>query len=883
MDTEHTDMVWRKYGRSLWKFAGSYGLGIALMLILLVLTFAGTLHQVRLSSSMGPEAAIESFFGAPYVLIPLGGEHSLISLPLPGMGITCILLFANLLIGGIFRIRWTWRHAGVLVAHGGILLLLAGIMLGNRMTVTVEQLELPQGDRVQERALPFDLRLNRFVPEFYPGTSKPKSYESQVTVFPETGGQYDAVIRMNEPLRLSGWTLYQMSWGQDALHPGRLVSILRASHNPLEQMPKWSSYIIAVGLLWHFACVFGRYLRRKPGQEPAGTEAEDSQSEPPAPGGKRRLRLIGICLLVAAIFGVGMLAARPVSHLVRVEHYAPWSSFLVERVGAMAVQDGGRLKPVSTYAGFHLLRTLGKRSFAMETPEGKRKLSPEEWMLDCMFRPELAEQYPVFLVNREEVVRRLHLPDQADKRKKYSYAQIAERWEEMTRSVREIRLLGETNLTEAQKEILTLSRNFDVVRGWMLGSRIMLEDPSAMERMEFPRWFPSAGQDGEHLWTSSPDKATGAFLAMASLLERKAIGMEGADADGLRMKAEGLLLEKLAQPNEAASAGERRNLEREIFYYRLDPLYVSLAVFVAAFVCLLVCALLRPSANAPLWRRFLRPGGFSLAWLIGAGGAGVLAAALVIRAFITMRSPVGNTYETIAFIACMGVLCALVAELFSKKGIVLAAGLLLGALSCQMGILYESSQAVDHMDPLVAILRSNFLLSTHVITIVLGYAGGLLAAVLSHVYLLASPLRLIGRKTEQSLDRMAYGILCFSLVFTLVGTVFGGIWGNESWGRFWGWDPKENGALMIVLWQLTVLHARKAGWLSPWLLHFSNVVGGVIIAFAWWGVNMLGVGLHSYGFTSGRDALDIFYWSEAVLCVLFIILHYRALRRMDIR
>lgn len=441
-----------------------------------------------------------------------------------------------------------------------------------------------------------------------------------------------------------------------------------------------------------------------------------------------------------------MLAARPDVHPVLVEHYVPWSPFLVERAGAMAVQDGGRLKPVSTYAGFHLLRTLGKRSFVVDTPEGKRKLSPVEWMLDCMFRPELAEQYPVFLVNREEVVRRLHLPDQKDKRKKYSYAQLAERWEEMTRAVREIRLLGETNLTEAQKEILSLSRNFDVMRGWMLVSRIMLENPAAMERMEFPRWFPSAGRDGERLWTAAPDKAAGAFLAMASLLERKAIGMEGAEASALRMKAEGLLLEKLAQPNEAASAGERHSLEREIFYYRLDPLYISLAVFVAAFVCLLLCALFRPAANAPLWRRFLRPGGFSLAWLTGAGGTVVLAAALVIRMLITMRSPVGNTYETIAFIACMGVLCALVVELFSKKGIVLAAGLLLGAFSCQMGILYEASQAVDHMDPLVAILRSNFLLSTHVITIVLGYAAGLLAAVLSHIYLLASPLRLIGGK-----------------------------------------------------------------------------------------------------------------------------------------
>lgn len=214
----------------------------------------------------------------------------------------------------------------------------------------------------------------------------------------------------------------------------------------------------------------------------------------------------------------------------------------------MAVLDGGRLKPVSTYAGFHLLRTLGKRSFVVDTPEGKRKLSPVEWMLDCMFRPELAEQYPVFLVNREEVVRRLHLPDQKDKRKKYSYAQLAERWEEMTRAVREIRLLGETNLTEAQKEILSLARNFDVMRGWMLVSRIMLENPAAMERMEFPRWFPSAGRDGERLWTAAPDKAAGAFLAMASLLERKAIGMEGAEASALRMKAEGLLLESWRNP-----------------------------------------------------------------------------------------------------------------------------------------------------------------------------------------------------------------------------------------------------------------------------------------------------------------------------------------------
>lgn len=105
---------------------------------------------------------------------------------------------------------------------------------------------------------------------------------------------------------------------------------------------------------------------------------------------------------------------------------------------------------------------------------------------------------------------------------------------------------------------------------------------------------------------------------MASLMERKAIEEEGPKGGELRAKAENLLMERLVQPNEAASAGERNALNREIFYYRLDPLYVSLAVFVAAFVFLVVCALFRPMRNAPFWRRFLRPGGFSPAWILGA-------------------------------------------------------------------------------------------------------------------------------------------------------------------------------------------------------------------------------------------------------------------------
>jgi hypothetical protein len=113
---------------------------------------------------------------------------------------------------------------------------------------------------------------------------------------------------------------------------------------------------------------------------------------------------------------------------------------------------------------------------------------------------------------------------------------------------------------------------------------------------------------------------------------------------------------------------------------------------------------------------------------------------------------------------------------------------------------------------------------------------------------------------------MVYGVVCFGLLFSFTGTVLGGIWANDSWGRFWGWDPKENGALMIVLWNLVILHARMGGFIRDLGIHACAVFGGMIVAFSWWGVNLLGIGLHSYGFTSGiMKTLTIFWSIEAAL------------------
>ncbi len=127
-----------------------------------------------------------------------------------------------------------------------------------------------------------------------------------------------------------------------------------------------------------------------------------------------------------------------------------------------------------------------------------------------------------------------------------------------------------------------------------------------------------------------------------------------------------------------------------------------------------------------------------------------------------------------------------------------------------------------------------------------------------------------------SLARVIYGVVCFSLLFSIIGTVLGGIWANESWGRFWGWDPKENGALLICIWGLIILHARLGGYIRAYGTAVASVLLGMIVAFSWWGVNLLGVGLHSYGFTSGIMGMLVLFWTgESVVAALGL---YAAMR-----
>ena len=159
------------------------------------------------------------------------------------------------------------------------------------------------------------------------------------------------------------------------------------------------------------------------------------------------------------------------------------------------------------------------------------------------------------------------------------------------------------------------------------------------------------------------------------------------------------------------------------------------------------------------------------------------------------------------------------------------------------------------MSMLIAVLNTNFWLATHVLCITAGYGFGMVAGIIAHVYLIMRCLSRDADKTRQVL-RGGYGTALIALLFTSLGTILGGIWADQSWGRFWGWDPKENGALLICLWLIWLLHGRISGRFNERGFAVGLAMLNVVVALSWLGVNLLATGLHSYGFTD-KAALSL--------------------------
>ncbi len=557
--------------------------------------------------------------------------------------------------------------------------------------------------------------------------------------------------------------------------------------------------------------------------------------------------------------------------------------------GRLPVLLNGRVQPFDSVGRNALLQIRGTASVPLEEKKSyefwkhPEKLKATQWLLEVMLKPELADQRPIFLIHHPDLLNELNLRGKGKEKSGLFYFT----YNELTNAIPTIEKEGsqvmkiETQARTAyQKQVakiynaLTLykrlknsyqpertqdfaaelaalqnlapsglaalkareaKQDYDrAVFNQFVGT---LSQYDFMARFAYPLLVPPADPlANPEAWQNMGQVVFNAALHGHELhpavnwYARMASAYRGNDAAAFNTALD-QYREWLASrlPNAVSKS------RAEFFYNQLQAFLHAMIIYLVAFV--LGCF------SWFNWSETLRRSAYYitvLAWLVHTAG-------LIFRMVLEGRPPVTNLYSSAVFIGWAAVALGLVLERIYRDGIGVVTAAAVGAVT--QIIAHNLALGGDTMEMLRAVLDTNFWLATHVITITLGYAATFVAGFLAIVYILRGLLTTtLSRETAQSLARMVYGIVCFATLFSFVGTVLGGIWADQSWGRFWGWDPKENGALIIVLWNGIILHARWGGMIRERGLMNMAIFGNIVTAFSWFGVNMLGVGLHSYGF-----------------------------------
>jgi ABC-type transport system involved in cytochrome c biogenesis permease subunit len=548
----------------------------------------------------------------------------------------------------------------------------------------------------------------------------------------------------------------------------------------------------------------------------------------------------------------------------------------------LPVLVNGRVKPLDTVARSSLLTMQGRQR--VRAPNG-RTLTPAEWLLDMLYQPHQADHYQVFEVTHPDILAMLNLAaeDGAGK-KRFSLRQLAGKLVELDRQAKLADATESPLRTPFQRTVVQLRNNVALYQRLQnsvaaadsedfLGrlatfqrilpaglammrlpgaekshdtteAKLMLEMSRVFMTMDaFSHFRPIPPGDGEDAtawktmgaaWTDSFASGT-ANPAAASFA---AVGRAWRDRDPLAFN---LTVREHQRRLTATCPAVMTKSRAEAWFNSAQPFYSCTMLYTTAFLLGVVSWL-----KWPVTLRRAAFGVVTLAFTLATIG-------ILMRMWLEERPPVTNLYSSALFVGWGAVALCLALEYFYKNAIGTVAAGVIGFAT--LLIAHHLALGGDTMEMMRAVLDSNFWLATHVVTIAIGYSATFLAGFLAVIYVLRGVMtRSLDEATASALGRMIYGIVCFATLFSFVGTILGGIWADQSWGRFWGWDPKENGALLIVIWNAILLHVRWAGLVKTRGLACLAIFGNVVTAWSWFGVNMLGVGLHSYGF------MDAAFW-----------------------
>ncbi|WP_414660236.1 cytochrome c biogenesis protein [Horticoccus sp. 23ND18S-11] len=599
-------------------------------------------------------------------------------------------------------------------------------------------------------------------------------------------------------------------------------------------------------------------------------------------------KLIPLLTLILAIGFVGNKARTPKNP----------GAFDVVGFSQLPVLVNGRLKPLDTVARSSLLQLQGRQTVTM--PNGD-KITPIEWLLDVMFKPDLADAYQTFEVVNPDVLALFDLKmEDGQGEKRFSLRQLQPKIGELQRQAQLAGPVEAAIRTPFQRAVIQLYGNlvhYQRLRHALvspgsadfLGDLLKLQD-NVTAGVAAVR-AKQAGQPHDEAAAAAMTEIGERFVIMAESTNFLVIPPDADVTDPTAWKPAGAALLdtfRTGRVNAAALAyagfahGWKNNkpdqFNKLIELFRADlvkrfepqlkkcttevrfnaaqPFYSSMTLYALAFFLAIFSWLVWPETlgRAAFWLT-------AVAWVAATVG-------IATRMWLEGRPPVTNLYSSALFVGWGSAGLCLILESFFKNAIGSAAAGVVGFAT--LLIAHHLSLTGDTLEMMRAVLDSNFWLATHVIVVTAGYSATFLAGFLALIYIFRGMFtRTLDKVTADSLTRMVYGIVCFATLASFVGTILGGIWADQSWGRFWGWDPKENGALIIVIWNAIILHARWGGLIKQRGLMCLAVGGNIATAWSWFGTNMLGVGLHSYGFTDAAFvALTSFAISQVAIIAL---------------
>ena len=680
--------------------------------------------------------------------------------------------------------------------------------------------------------LPFEIKLVDFQLERYPGSMSPSSYASEIIVIDQKNNiKMPYRIYMNHVLDYQGYRFFQSSYDMD-----ERGTILSVNHDP-GALPTYIGYaMLTIG-------IFGSMLIHSSRFQILMRRTRDLQAK-----AKKYLPTI-VLLFFVTMFSAPVCAKTNKEYNLPIIHEAHAKKF-----GKLMVQDnGGRIEPIDTLAR-EILRKIMKR-------ESYFGLSANQIFLSMLVYSQKWQEVPLIKISLPGVNEIIGIDTKSKYAKFNDFFDFSkEENYKLGKIVEEITRKRPSKRTKLDKEILKVDERVNIMYMTFTGSLLRIF-PSPKDKTG--RWY--APLDAINHFDEKNGKFVQAILASYfSNIDASLKNTNWSKADKALE-----VIKEYQQFYGAAIMPSKGRIEAELFMNELKPFQRLIFVYLGLGFILLLLSIyhvIKPKFNLQL------PVKIAMGLLIF--GFFVQTAGLGLRWYISGHAPWSNGYESMLYISWATLLAGFI---FSKRSpITLAATGILSGL-----VLFVAH--LNWLDPeitnLVPVLKSYWLM-IHVAVITASYGflglGALLAFITLWLYIIKREKNRIN--IEHSIKELTYineMSLIFGLALLIVGNFLGGVWANESWGRYWSWDPKETWTLVTVLLYTVVIHIRFVKSMRgifafnvASLLAFSSVI------MTYFGVNFYLSGMHSYA-KGDPVPIPIFVYYVAIIVAITIILAYR--------